>query len=212
MQRLRELGWIEGRNVAIEYRWAEGRSERFAEIGGRVRSAQGRRHCHLLEPRLSSRQSRRHRPSPSFSRSAGDPVGSGLVASLARPGGNVTGLSTADGRACRQAARTLARGCPRAPPVGDHGQCRQSFGRTGNARGSGSGPQARPSRSLHSKFGDAEDIAPIFDGAQGPRRCTLRLSATRSWTPTATRIITLATEHAAADDVTSSRNTSKREV
>ena len=34
MQRLRELGWIDGRTVAIEYRWAEGRAERFNEIAG----------------------------------------------------------------------------------------------------------------------------------------------------------------------------------
>src|SRR5262245_39394885 len=43
VQRLRELGWSEGRTIAIEYRWAEGRGERFA---GRVRPAQGRCHCH----------------------------------------------------------------------------------------------------------------------------------------------------------------------
>ena len=36
MQRLRELGWIDGGNVAIEYRWAEGHTERFAEIAGEL--------------------------------------------------------------------------------------------------------------------------------------------------------------------------------
>ena len=46
VQRLGELGWIEGRTVAIEYRWAEGRPERYAEIAARVRPAQGRCHCH----------------------------------------------------------------------------------------------------------------------------------------------------------------------
>jgi ABC-type uncharacterized transport system substrate-binding protein len=90
-QRLRELGWIEGRTVAIEYRWADGRSERFPELaaefvrlkvdvivtaGGAVTAAK------QATPLI-----------PIVFAVASDPVGSGLVASLARPGGNVTGLS-----------------------------------------------------------------------------------------------------------------------
>jgi putative ABC transport system substrate-binding protein len=89
--RLRELGWIEGRTVAIEYRWADGRSERFAEIaaefvrlkvdiivtaGGAVAAAKA---ATTVIPIVFA--------------VASDPVGTGLVASLARPGGNVTGLS-----------------------------------------------------------------------------------------------------------------------
>ena len=46
-KRLRELGWIEGRTVAIEYRWAEARTERYSRDRGRVRPAQGRCHCHV---------------------------------------------------------------------------------------------------------------------------------------------------------------------
>ena len=45
VQRLRELGWVEGRTVVIEYRWGEGRAERYADC--RVCCAQGRRHCHF---------------------------------------------------------------------------------------------------------------------------------------------------------------------
>ena len=60
VQRLRELGWIEGRTIAIEVRWAEGRNERFAEIVAefvrlKVDSLSRR------EPQRSSQQSRRHR-------------------------------------------------------------------------------------------------------------------------------------------------------
>jgi putative ABC transport system substrate-binding protein len=89
--RLRELGWIEGRTVAIEYRWADGRGERCAEIaaefvrikvdvivtaGGAVRAA--------MQATSTI---------PIVFAVAADPLGAGLVASLARPGGNVTGLS-----------------------------------------------------------------------------------------------------------------------
>jgi putative ABC transport system substrate-binding protein len=92
VQRLRELGWIEGRTVAIEYRWAEGSTERFGEIaaefvrlkvdvivtvGGAV----------LAAKEVTS-------VIPIVFAAANDPVGTGLVPSLARPGGNVTGLSS----------------------------------------------------------------------------------------------------------------------
>jgi putative ABC transport system substrate-binding protein len=91
-QRLRELGWIEGRTVAFEIRWAEGRTERYAEIAeefvrlkvdviltsgdGAVLAAKGATST-----------------IPIVFAAAADPVRSGLVASLARPGSNVTGLS-----------------------------------------------------------------------------------------------------------------------
>jgi putative ABC transport system substrate-binding protein len=91
VQRLRDLGWVEGRNVAIEFRWAEGRTERYSEIatefvrlkvdvivtsGGAV---------------LATKQATF--VIPIVFAIALDPVGSGMVASLARPGGNITGLS-----------------------------------------------------------------------------------------------------------------------
>ena len=92
LQRLRELGWVDGRNMAIEYRWAEGRERALRRIRRRIRPPQSRCHRHVG-----------HRPGiavkkatsviPIVFATAGDPVGTGLVASLARPGGNVTGLS-----------------------------------------------------------------------------------------------------------------------
>jgi putative tryptophan/tyrosine transport system substrate-binding protein len=92
VKRLQELGWIEGRTIAIEVRWAEGRNERFAEIAaefvrlkvdvivtaGTAAVVAAKRETSLI---------------PIVFAVAGDPVGTGLVASLARPGGNVTGLS-----------------------------------------------------------------------------------------------------------------------
>jgi putative tryptophan/tyrosine transport system substrate-binding protein len=89
--RLRELGWIGGRTIAIEYRWSEGRPERVAEIaaefvrlkvdvivtyGGAVATV---KQATAVIPIVFA--------------IAGDPVGSGFVESLARPGGNITGMS-----------------------------------------------------------------------------------------------------------------------
>jgi putative tryptophan/tyrosine transport system substrate-binding protein len=93
VQRLRELGWLEGRDVAIEYRWAEGRDERAAEIAAEF----VRRKVDVIVTSgtgmvLAAKQATS--VIPIVFAAAGDPVGTGLVASLARPGGNVTGLSS----------------------------------------------------------------------------------------------------------------------
>ena len=92
VQRLRELGWSERRNVAIEYRWGEGRSERFAEIAAEfVLLKVDVILTHNTPPVLAAKQATS--VIPIVFATAGDPVGTGVVASLARPGGNVTGLS-----------------------------------------------------------------------------------------------------------------------
>jgi len=93
MERLRELGWIEGRHVAIEYRWADGRSERFAEIAAEfVRQNVDLILTHNTLPTLAAKQATS--TIPIVFAAVGDPVANGLVASLAHPGGNITGLST----------------------------------------------------------------------------------------------------------------------
>ena len=92
VQRLRELGWMEGRNVAIEVRWAEGRSERFAEIAAEFVRFKVDVIVTVATPlTLAAKQATSVIPIVFVAVS--DPVGTGLVASLARPGGNVTGLS-----------------------------------------------------------------------------------------------------------------------
>ena len=92
MQRLRELGWTEGRTVVVEYRWAEGRSERFLEIAAEFAQLKVDVIVAAGTPAiLAARQATSVVPIVFVG--AGDPVGTGLVASLPRPGGNVTGLS-----------------------------------------------------------------------------------------------------------------------
>jgi len=93
VQRLRELGWIEGRTVAIEYRWAEGHDERLAEIATEfVRLKVDVIVTHSAGPVLAAKQATE--TIPIVFALAADPLGNGLVASLARPGGNVTGQSS----------------------------------------------------------------------------------------------------------------------
>jgi putative tryptophan/tyrosine transport system substrate-binding protein len=92
VQRLRELGWIDGRTIAIEYRWAEGRTERAAEIAAEF----VRRKVDVIVTSSTAGAVAAMQATsviPIIFAAAGDPVGTGLVASLARPDGNVTGLS-----------------------------------------------------------------------------------------------------------------------
>src|SRR5262249_11775017 len=92
VQRLRDLGWTEGRTVVIEYRWAEGRSSRAAEIAAEfVRLKVDVIVTSSTSPVLAAKQATS--VIPIVFAAANDPVGANLVASLARPGGNVTGLS-----------------------------------------------------------------------------------------------------------------------
>jgi putative ABC transport system substrate-binding protein len=90
--RLRELDWIDGRNVSIEYRWAQGRDDRYAEYASEFAQRKvdiivtaGTTAVIALKKATSA--------IPIVFAAAGDPVRTGLVSSLARPGGNVTGLS-----------------------------------------------------------------------------------------------------------------------
>ena len=91
VDRLGELGWIEGRNVSIEYRWAEGRPERNVEIAAEF----VRLNVNVIVTFGSAVPALKRATAviPIVFAVANDPVGGGLVASLARPGGNVTGLS-----------------------------------------------------------------------------------------------------------------------
>jgi putative ABC transport system substrate-binding protein len=89
--RMRELGWIDGRTIAIEYRWSEGRPERYAEIAAEF----VRLNVDVIVTVGSAVPIVKQATSviPIVFAVGIDPVGSGLVASLAKPGGNVTGLS-----------------------------------------------------------------------------------------------------------------------
>ena len=91
VQRLQELGWIQGRTVTIEYRWAEGKTERFREIAAEF----ARLKVDVIVTVGSAVHAAKDATPaiPIVFAVAVDPVGSGMVDSLARPGGNVTGVS-----------------------------------------------------------------------------------------------------------------------
>jgi putative ABC transport system substrate-binding protein len=92
VRRLAQLGWTEGGNLKIAYRWADSRNERFAEIAAElVKLNVDLILTHNTVPTLAVKHATS--TTPIVFATAGDPVGSGIVASLARPGGNVTGLS-----------------------------------------------------------------------------------------------------------------------
>ena len=91
-QRLRELGWFDGRNIQIEVRLAEGRRERYAEIAAEfVRLRVDVIVTYAVPAIIATKQATS--TIPIVFASSGDPVGNGLVASLARPGGNLTGMT-----------------------------------------------------------------------------------------------------------------------
>jgi putative ABC transport system substrate-binding protein len=91
VQRLRDFGWIEGRTIAVEYRWAEGRDERFVEIAAEL----VRLKVDVIVTSGTALLAAKQATSviPIVFAVANDPVGSGFVASLSRPGANITGLS-----------------------------------------------------------------------------------------------------------------------
>src|SRR5437899_7626563 len=92
LQGLRELGYVEGQNLVIEYRYAEGKAERLPDLAAELVSLK----VDIIvaggtPPPLTAKRATRR--IPIVMSAAGNPVETGLVASLARPGGNVTGLS-----------------------------------------------------------------------------------------------------------------------
>jgi len=91
-QRLRDLGWIEDRSLALEVRWAEGSNERAAEIAAELVRLKVDVIVTIGTPEAAAAE-RATSAIPIVFVLVGDPLGTGLVTSLARPGGNFTGLS-----------------------------------------------------------------------------------------------------------------------
>jgi putative ABC transport system substrate-binding protein len=165
IERLRRLGWIEGRTVAIETRWAEGRAGRFTEIAAEFVKLNV---SIIVTGGTESVEAVKRATSviPIVFWSAGDPVGTGLVASLARPGGNITGLSSqmTDTSAKRiELLRELVPDLRRLAilaNVANAGAVVDMHEVETTARNLGLDP-------IILQIRRAEDIAPVFDGLKG---------------------------------------------
>jgi putative ABC transport system substrate-binding protein len=89
---LRDLGYVEGKNIVIEFRFAEGKYDRLPELAAElVRRKVDVIVTHSAPGALAAKQATTTNPIPVVMTNIGDPVGLGIVASLARPGGNITG-------------------------------------------------------------------------------------------------------------------------
>jgi putative ABC transport system substrate-binding protein len=166
VQRLRELGWLEGRNITIEYRWAEGREERYAEIAAElvrlkpdVIVTSGTQGVVALKQSTSV--------IPIIFATAGDPVASGLVASLARPAGNATGLATLANELAGKRLELLREVVPALRRLAIMGNVANPY-MTGVRRGPGGGAHAR-SRSCHAGNPTSAGSRARLRGAQKPR-------------------------------------------
>jgi len=165
VQRLRELAWIDGRNLAIEYRWAEGRNERYAENAAELVRLKVDVIVTVATPAtLAAKQATA--VIPIVFAATGDPVGTGLVASLARPGGNVTGLSsqTAETAGKRvELLREIVPGLGRLAIMGNVGNPISvlEFGEVQAAA------RALGLEVTTSELRRAEDISPAFDALKG---------------------------------------------
>jgi ABC-type uncharacterized transport system substrate-binding protein len=189
VQRLHELGWIENRTVAIEYRWAEGREERFAEIAAEF--IRLKVDVILTYGTLSSLAVKKATAViPIVFAAAGDPVGTGLVASLARPGGNITGLSIQQTDLASKRLEMLREVLPglRTVAILVHIGSPNSVLEMGEAQAAA---RAVGLAVVASEVRRAEDIAPAFDALKG-RADALYVSPSPLLTTNRVRINTLA--------------------
>jgi putative ABC transport system substrate-binding protein len=165
VQRLRQLAWIENRNVAIEYRWAEGRSERFVEIATEFVQLKVDVIVATTTPAVIAAKQATS-VIPIVFTNANDPVGLGLVASLARPGGNVTGVSNQLGDTASkrlELLREVAPGLRRLAILANVG----NPGAMLDMREVQATVRMLGLEAVTLEIRRAEDIAPAFEGAKG---------------------------------------------
>jgi putative ABC transport system substrate-binding protein len=165
VQRLRELGWIDGRTIAIEYRLAEGRNEHLAEI---VAEFVKRRVDVIVTsatpPTVAAKQATS--VIPIVFAAVGDPVGAGVVASLARPGGNATGLSLQQTDAAGKRLELLREIVPGLRHLGVMANSRNASAAL-DMHEAEAAAHALGLEAVRSEVLRPEDIAPAFDTLKG---------------------------------------------
>jgi putative ABC transport system substrate-binding protein len=165
LERLRDLGWIEGRTIIIEYRWAEGRNERLAEFAAEfVRRKVNVIVTSATPPTVAAKQATS--AIPIVFASVGDPVGAGVVESLARPGGNATGLSLQQTDAAGKRLELLSDVVPglrRLAIMANSGNASAAL----DMREAAATARSLGIEAIKSEILRAEDIAPTFDALKG---------------------------------------------
>ncbi len=158
--RLRELGWLEGRTVTIEYRWSEGRPERAAEIAAEF--VRLKVDVIITNGLSASTLKRATSVIPIVFALGPDPVGSGLVTNLAQPGGNVTGLSVLSAELAGKNVELLREVVPRLRRLAIIGNAGfdQAVLEMGNAE---SAARTLGIEVVLLKIRRSEDIAPAFE-------------------------------------------------
>src|SRR5262249_53264719 len=179
---LHELGWIEGRTVTIEYRWAEGRTERAADIAAEF--VQRRVDVIVTSGTVSVLAAKQATSViPIVFAAAGDPVGTGIIAGLARPGGNITGLSgqTSDAAGKRlELLREVVAGLRRLAIIGNVGNPPTVL-EIGEVQAAA---RTLGLEVISLEVRRGEDIVPAFEALNGRARHFMSFS-TRSRIPTA---------------------------
>jgi putative ABC transport system substrate-binding protein len=165
VERLRELGWIEGRTVAIEYRWAEGRNDHLAESAAEfVRRKVDVIVTSATPPTLAAKQATS--AIPIVFASVGDPVGAGVVESLARPGGNATGLSLQQPEAAGKRLELLREVFPGLRRLAIMANSSNASALL-DMREAQTTARALGLEAVTSEIRRSEDIAPAFDALRG---------------------------------------------
>jgi putative ABC transport system substrate-binding protein len=166
LERLRELGWIEGQTVAIEYGWAEGMSERFAEIAGRFVQLKVDVIVTSGTPSVVAAKQATTVIRVVFA-VAGDPIANNLVTSLSRPGGNITGLSTVATDLAGKRVELLREAVPDVQRLAILANASNPLSalETGEVEAAA---QKVGIKSITLGIRRAQDIAPAFGGLRGP--------------------------------------------
>ncbi len=164
-QRLHELGWREGQNLKIEIRFGEGRNERFAEIAAEFAALK-------VNMIVSSGGAvpaimRTTSTIPTIFAGANDPVGSGYVTSLARPGGNVTGLSLQSADLVGKRLELLRELVPKLKHLAVIGSARDSRGSVVEIDQLKASAGAQDIALATFQIDGPQDLAPAFDTFKG---------------------------------------------
>jgi putative ABC transport system substrate-binding protein len=164
-QRLRELGYVENRTIAVEYRWTEGRNERYGEIAADLVRQKVDVIVALGTPAIVAAKQATS-VIPIVFPLASDPVGDGLVASLARPGGNVTGLSNDQRDLGGKRLEMLREIVPNLARVAVLANPRNPTAMLNVVEVEASAPKLGV-EIIKLELGRAEDIAPAIEGLKG---------------------------------------------